>query len=176
MQDFHPRSNGPDDDSPDSNRIDSYSPELPNFHRINERLFRGGQPSRKGLESLRSGGIKTVINLREETPSIEAEELICRTIGIDFISIPLRPFAVPDTDHLLAFLNVTETIDKQPCFVHCLHGMDRTGLMVALYRLRVEDWTYDEAYREMLSHGFHEGFTNLTSPLMELARHWNKLP
>ncbi|MBK9141754.1 MAG: tyrosine-protein phosphatase [Candidatus Melainabacteria bacterium] len=168
MQDFQPCSDGDSSDSP--NR------ELPNFHRINDRLFRGGQPSRKGLESLRTSGIKTVINLREETSSIETEDLICRTIGIDFISIPLRPFAVPETDHLLAFLSVTETIDKQPCFVHCLHGMDRTGLMVALYRLRVEDWTYDEAYREMLSHGFHEGFTNLTSPLTELARLWNKLP
>ena len=38
---------------------------------------------------------------------------------------------------------------KRPVFVHCKHGADRTGTMVAFYRILFEGWSKDEAIREM---------------------------
>ena len=40
--------------------------ELPNFGRVNERLYRGGQPGKGGLRRLAALGVKTIINLRDD--------------------------------------------------------------------------------------------------------------
>ncbi|MBZ0187406.1 MAG: tyrosine-protein phosphatase [Candidatus Obscuribacterales bacterium] len=161
MHDFHP---------------DSDKPDLPNFKVVNETLLRGGQPTGAGLDQLKRKGVTTVINLREESASIEFEKEICLTKGLDFVSIPLRPFDIPSPESLERFLAIIQTIDSQPCFVHCLHGMDRTGLAIGLYRLKVDDWNFEQAYEEMLAMGFHEAFSNLTKPLIDLAQELNKVP
>jgi len=41
-------------------------------------------------------------------------------------------------------------------YVHCLHGQDRTGLIVAVYHVRHDGWTKARAEKEMLAHGFHK--------------------
>jgi hypothetical protein len=45
-------------------------------------------------------------------------------------------------------------------YVHCVHGHDRTGLIIALYRLAC-GWTVDAAEKEMLDMGFHRGLVGL---------------
>jgi protein-tyrosine phosphatase len=40
-------------------------------------------------------------------------------------------------------------------FVHCRYGDDRTGMMIAAYRMAVEGWTPEEARQEMEKFGFH---------------------
>jgi tyrosine-protein phosphatase SIW14 len=42
-----------------------------------------------------------------------------------------------------------------PIFVHCQHGQDRTGVIVALYRIFYEQWTPQAAHDEMMNMGFH---------------------
>jgi protein-tyrosine phosphatase len=42
-------------------------------------------------------------------------------------------------------------------FVHCRLGDDRTGMMVAAYRMADEGWTADEAMAEMKAFGFSCG-------------------
>ncbi len=41
-------------------------------------------------------------------------------------------------------------------FVHCEHGQDRTGLIVAIHRVQADGWTKADAEGEMLAHGFHK--------------------
>ena len=151
------------------------SEDLPNLQTVDARVVRGGQPTENGLVILKEHGIKTVVNLREEMSAIAFEESLSKQIGLDFISIPLRPFEIPDDKALELFLEVSQNKDKQPIFVHCLHGMDRTGLMMALYRMKVSDWSYEEAINEMLEFGFHVAFTNLSNPLKKYARALGKL-
>ena len=40
--------------------------ELPNFRRVDDRLFRGGQPKPGGYARLARLGVKTVVNLRDD--------------------------------------------------------------------------------------------------------------
>jgi protein tyrosine/serine phosphatase len=40
-------------------------------------------------------------------------------------------------------------------FVHCQHGADRTGMMVAAYRVMEMGWTPEEAAAELPRFGFH---------------------
>ena len=44
---------------------------------------------------------------------------------------------------------------NHPIFLHCLHGKDRTGLMVAIFRMARQGWSFDKAYTEMKLCGFH---------------------
>ena len=48
------------------------------------------------------------------------------------------------------------TIANQKVFVHCYFGDDRTGTMVATYRIAMDQWTSDEAYNEMRAYHFHK--------------------
>ena len=52
---------------------------------------------------------------------------------------------------------------NRPVFIHCKHGADRTGTMVAFYRLVFEGWSKAEALREMREggFGFHKIWQNL---------------
>lgn len=142
---------------------------------MTDQIFRGGQPSEEGLNLLKQKGIATIINLREEATAIEAERAYVQSIGLRYISIPLRPFDVPATESIEKFLILIHEKDQQPFFIHCLHGMDRTGLMVGLYRMKYSDWTYERSLEEMLSLGFHQAFKNLSSVLESYAFQWGKL-
>src|SRR6266851_544456 len=44
---------------------------------------------------------------------------------------------------------------QQKVFVHCHYGEDRSGVMVAAYRIARQNWTADQAVAEMVSFGFH---------------------
>ena len=43
----------------------------------------------------------------------------------------------------------------RPVYVHCLHGVDRTGTMIAIYRMEIEGWRPSEALAEMEHFGAH---------------------
>jgi len=39
---------------------------VPNFHTVNDNIYRGGQPSDEGLRALASAGVKTIVDLRDD--------------------------------------------------------------------------------------------------------------
>ena len=47
--------------------------------------------------------------------------------------------------------------------VHCYHGADRTGLIVASYRVIYQNWDLNEAKREMQQgpYGYHSVWKNI---------------
>ena len=105
--------------------------ELPNLSTVTEKLIRGGQPTESGLAILKESGIHTIINLREEDSSIKQERELSQKLDLNYVSIPIRPFETPNNASLEKFLTLSTQKENLPCFVHCLHGMDRTGLMIA---------------------------------------------
>lgn len=134
---------------------------IPNFKQVTPTIYRGGQPTVEGLQQLYALGVRTVVNLRNEEILVNKEQQVARSLGMKFINIPLDVFNPPSQQAIQQFLKITDASQSSPVFVHCLHGQDRTGTMVALYRIRREGWKPADAYHEMLACGFRPGFGRL---------------
>jgi len=146
-----------------------------NFRRVNEWLFRGGQPGVEGVAALSKLGVRTVINLRRGKRTVEAERQPVQAAGMTFINIPLNYWFLPSEQTIEQFLSIVDDETKRPVFLHCLHGKDRTGLLVAMYRIARLGWTVEKAYREMKYCGFHRfRIRNFKWLLWRLARRYNQ--
>lgn len=143
------------------------SPGLPNLHRVNAALYRSAQPSREGFvlldthESLANGDppIRTVVSLRVHK---DDSSLVAASSALRLEEIAFRTWH-PEDEDVVKFLRIATTPALQPVLVHCRHGSDRTGTMVAVYRIVVEGWTKAEARDEMIhgGYGFHPLWQNL---------------
>ncbi len=63
--------------------------------------------------------------------------------------------AKPASQQVAEFLNLLQADSRQKIFVHCHHGADRTGVMVAAFRSAMQNWTPQQALAEMKAFGFH---------------------
>ena len=141
------------------------SQNLHNFHQVSGELYRGAQPDRHGFLELERLGIKTVVNLRLTSSD---KKLLAGTSLIP-VDVPAEPWDLEEPD-VLAFLRVVGDPARVPVFVHCSHGADRTGAMVAIYRVVIQGWDEEEAIREMTEGGFgyHTLWDNLPATLRKL--------
>jgi protein tyrosine/serine phosphatase len=57
-------------------------------------------------------------------------------------------------------LQVIDDPKNQPVFIHCEHGKDRTGLIVALYRVFYQGWPKAKAHNEMIALGHSQFWTS----------------
>lgn len=128
---------------------------IANFGRITPTLWRGAQPSERGLENLAKLGVVRIINLRMPDDVIPAEASTARRLGVDYENVPLPGLSAPDA---MAVARVLALIDSAggPVFIHCQHGADRTGTIIACYRIRHDGWTADAALAEAKRYGMSE--------------------
>ena len=136
---------------------------LPNLHRVSDGLYRGAQPTDAGFAELAKMGVKTVVNLR----SFHSDRIRCRRHDLRYERIRCQAWDADD-DEVVEFLRIATDPKRQPVFVHCQHGADRTGMMTAVYRVAVEGWTKEEAIREMTEGGF--GYHTFWRGLIEYVR------
>lgn len=128
---------------------------IKNFHRVTEWLFRGAQPNPGGIEYLAESGVKTVLSLRCGTRAASTERAAVEEAGMRYENIPLSYWKVPTEETIDRFLELVDDSTNHPIFVHCFHGADRTGLMIATFRIARLGWTFQQAYDEMKRCGFH---------------------
>jgi protein tyrosine/serine phosphatase len=128
-------------------------PELPNFHLVNSQLYRGAQPKAGGLQALKTIGIKTIINLRGEDDATRAEGVAAERLGLRYYSISLPGFSKPKDEDVRRILDIINAAENQPVFIHCLHGEDRTGTIIACYRIVHDGWTAVAAKKEAEQRG-----------------------
>lgn len=57
---------------------------------------------------------------------------------------------------------------RKPAFVHCYYGRDRTGAVIALYRMLFNEMSYHEALDEAL----HYKFSSENSGLKRTVHHY----
>jgi len=133
-------------------------PGLPNLHKVSDQLYRGAQPEAEGIAQLKALGIRTIVNLRGFHS--DRDEIDTFAIGYEHITFNTWQ---PERADMVRFLRIVTNPDSTPVFVHCQHGADRTGTMVALYRIAVQGWSKTEAIREMTEggFGFHYIWSNL---------------
>jgi protein tyrosine/serine phosphatase len=138
----------------------AFAEEIQRFQSVNDWLYRGGRPSQEDVAELREMGIRTILNLEAglfatETDAVKLERDWAAAAGMNFEHVPLGPLGAPRADRVDAALAVLLDPAKRPIFVHCKAGVDRTGFVVAAYRVKVEGWTLEQAYEEMVRLGFH---------------------
>ena len=132
---------------------------VPNFGQVTSQLLRGGQPTQAGFEELSKRGVALVINLRGDS---KPERAMVEKLGMQYVSIPWH-CAYPKDRQVAEFLSVLRANPDKKIFVHCRLGVDRTGLMIASYRMAEQGWTAARAHREMAAFGF-DSFHNMICP------------
>lgn len=129
--------------------------DLPNFSQVNENLYRGGQPTEAGIKKLKEDlDIKTIIYLRGEDEKADREKKWAESVGIKFINIPLHNWFGPKDSKIEEALAEINKAENQPVFVHCRRGADRTGTVIAVYRITHDGWTAKQANKEARDFGF----------------------
>ncbi|MDD5084908.1 MAG: tyrosine-protein phosphatase [Candidatus Omnitrophica bacterium] len=126
---------------------------IKNFHEVNNSIYRSGQPDSEAFTPLKDFGIRTIIDLRQPNEGTEREKLLAESAGLTYISIPMDGFSKPPDEIIDKILNLLES-DQGPYLVHCKHGRERTGVVIACYRVKHDRWTADKAYDEMGKHGY----------------------
>ena len=124
------------------------SADLPAFQRVDEHLYRGGQPSLEGLRQLKQMGVKTVVSLRHRTRVTEEEERAVKSLGMRWVNLPMLYWWRPTPQQIRQFITLVDQPDNQPVFVHCRKGQNRAGIMTAIYRIVRQHWTPEQAYEE----------------------------
>jgi protein tyrosine phosphatase (PTP) superfamily phosphohydrolase (DUF442 family) len=126
---------------------------IDNYGQVNDHLYRGSQPKGREYQELAAAGIKTVLDLREDSKS--GAKLEAERAGLQYVSLPLADKEYPQADAAGRFLEIVNNQGNWPVYVHCAGGRHRTGSMIAVYRMTVDHWTLNQAYDEMKQYDFY---------------------
>ena len=125
---------------------------IPNFGQVTPLLYRGALPSKQGLAKLADMKVAIVVDLRASRSQDEASRV--EKLGMHYVSIPSRcPF--PRDQNFVQLIQLIRDNRDKKVFVHCRLGTDRTGMAMAAYRMAEQNWTAEEAMREMEAFGFN---------------------
>lgn len=139
--------------------------EFENMYMVSHELYRSEQPSRKGFEVIDSLRIETVLSLRNRV----SDKSKAKRSGTTLKRVRVNSWKMSHND-IVESLRVIRDSEK-PVLVHCLHGSDRTGAVVAAYRMVFQEWSKEDAIQEFLSaqYGYHQKwFPNILILLKEL--------
>jgi protein tyrosine phosphatase (PTP) superfamily phosphohydrolase (DUF442 family) len=132
----------------------SENPNLPNFYKVDDQVYRGAQPTDQGFKDLAKLGVKTVIDLRQiGEHSQPQEEAVVTGLGMRYVSIPMKGMSTPNDKQVADVMALFNDRTSGPVFVHCKRGADRTGMVVAVYRISHDHWDNSKALSEAKSDG-----------------------
>jgi tyrosine-protein phosphatase SIW14 len=142
------------------------------FNKVDERLYRGAQPTEAGFRRLKELGITTIVNLRMEPDAIRTNEKeMVEKLGLKYIAIPVedgnfftRSRTIPD-EAIRTFFKIVDDIEHGKVFVHCHRGADRTGAMVAFYRIARQGWEAEKAAKEARDLGMRSWYKGLQAQI-----------
>jgi len=164
----------------DSNPTSITPQDICNFHQVDETLYRGGRPRTRAFPKLVELGVRTIISLEEPESAAKEKATVDelnRTLApeqqIDFLSFPISPAETEETG--VSHERLQELFRKmrgaqRPIFLHCYHGKDRTGAIVALYRMLMNQKSAREAYEEAYHYRFSRDDHGLSRMLNRYAR------
>jgi protein tyrosine/serine phosphatase len=140
-----------------------------NFGKINDRLYRGAQPDAAGLKNLKKLGVKMIVNLRMPGDDWKEEAAEASANGLLYTNFPMHPLSRPSVQQVQQILAFFESV-SEPVFVHCQYGCDRTGTIVACYRIQHDHWSSEAAMREAEVYGISRFEYSMRRFVMEFGR------
>ncbi len=123
-----------------------------NFGKVNDRLYRGAQPDTAGIQNLKRLGIKSIISLRTSGKEWKKQLAEAKAQGIICTNMPLNGVRRPKDQQIRQILDAIKALPG-PVFVHCQHGCDRTGTVIACYRIENDKWSNEAALKEAERYG-----------------------
>jgi len=126
---------------------------IKNFYQVDEHVYRGAQPTDEGFQYLAKIGVKTVIDLREADERSQAEERLVTAAGMKYVNVPMTGLTPPTEAEITRILGILEDDNTGAVFVHCKRGADRTGAVIASYRIDHDRWDNVRALSEAMARG-----------------------
>jgi len=128
-----------------------------NLYIVNDSIYRCEQPDSLNIKIIESLGIKSILNLRLNY----TDKSIIDDLPLNLYNVEMMPYNFSDNEIVRA-MRILEYSPK-PILVHCWYGSDRTGVVIAMYRIIYQNWTKEEAILEMEDGGyeFHNVFINI---------------
>lgn len=137
-----------------------------NCFKVSDDIYRSAQPAGEAASSMKDLGIKSILNLRHYHPE-DSEEF--KKAGIILYSYKMDAGSASIKD-LIEALKIIQTAPK-PILIHCWHGSDRTGFIIAGYRMAMQGWSAEKAIEELRKggYGYHElEFPHIMKELREM--------
>jgi len=123
-------------------------PGVRNFQQVDDHLYRGAQPTPLGFGNLQKLGVRMIVDLRGGDGHREAEKAVVEKNGMRYIHIPLNGYHAPSDGEMAQVLAALDDSTGWPVFIHCKRGADRTGTVVACYRIAHDHWPNQKALEE----------------------------
>ncbi|WP_081019957.1 fused DSP-PTPase phosphatase/NAD kinase-like protein [Ralstonia solanacearum] len=125
-------------------------------------IYRGGEPvGEKEWQFLKESKVKTIVKLNKYSRAVSEseEDDFAEKYHIKVVKVFMEPedcvlwvhcklnfYKMPDKKLVdTAIKEISVAAENGPVYVHCSHGQDRTGLVVALYQMRVQGYCKKKA-------------------------------
>lgn len=121
---------------------------------VSTSVFRGPRPTPEDFGYIKQT-FKQIISL--EGAAEDAQEVI------DLYPTVVLSFPISTWDIYFSGITTTRLTEilmginssPRPVLIHCQYGRDRTGLVIAAYRVTVQGWSKDSAMKEAVDMGYH---------------------
>lgn len=139
------------------------APHLKNCYRIDAKLYRCAQLNKEGMTTLAGMGVKELLNLRELHSDTDVADgrFALHRVKINAGSI--------SEQQIIDALKIIKSA-QAPIMVHCWHGADRTGAVIAAYRVVIQNWSKSDALNELVNggYGYHSIYSNIIKTIEAL--------
>lgn len=140
---------------------------MKNFHQVDALLWRSARPEPADYAAVRDQ-FRSVVTLEGPEEDQKEAEALAPTLVFPHSISPWSIYTTGISREELDGILDTIVSAKGPVLVHCQHGEDRTGLVVAAYRVAVCRWTKATAITEALEYGYRAWLN------VGLNRTWNE--
>lgn len=141
------------------------------FGQVDPGVYRGAYPQEINVPFLKKRKLKTIISLTPDPLTDSADANVIEFIEheqIKLIHIPTgsKKFkSLPRTIYSNALEAIENTRDLGPVYVHCLNGLEVTGILVAFYR-KQKGWSQRSVIAELIRN------VDPTNALMEVVENF----
>ncbi len=160
---------------------------------VPDKLYRSGQPRADDLRRMaKEYGIKTVVCMSADGDEGWGVRKAAQELGIKVVGIKMSETLIPGPEQSSLVLKLItgrpvkyrdyERMIQEwpgpaddpvsfpgPVLLHCYKGKDRTGYMIALYRICLQGWPVEKAGKEMREH-YHRQWIWTTPQFLKAAR------